>query len=85
VIGFTALGWYPLLGAVLASVAFVRWSYGWERLGLLAGVGVGISYFGSLHTGSTGGSHWLIVGIAIAVVAATLYWLHDRLSSHGGL
>jgi hypothetical protein len=103
VIGFTALGWYPVLLGLVAAVVLSPSSRRRELLGLIAGAGLAIAYLGSLHTGyqpcnspMTGqasvvsscggidGPHWLIVGIALAVIAGALYWPRSRARSLNG-
>jgi hypothetical protein len=102
-VSVTALGWYPLLLAILTGIVFARFSHGRERLGVLAGIGIAVVFLGSLHTnyqacrpfmlghagvvyscGGIDGTHWLIVGTALTLAAATLSWLHGPPRTHSG-
>lgn len=97
------------LGSVIA-LALRRRSGGREMLGLIAGIGITITFIGSLHgnyracstdqgvlalrpgqtsisssCGGVDGTHWLIVGIALTLAAATVYWYTAHRASTTGV
>jgi hypothetical protein len=105
----SVVGLFTIPVGIVIALALHRRSGGREMLGLITGIGITITFIGSLHgnyqacsaepralvlrpgqasagfsCGGVDGPHWLIVGVALTIAAAAMYWYTARRAGSGG-